>query len=71
MALLLSRMTDVYDFVINQLTDIITMIVNNPLVFVPVLLAILGGVVMYVIGLVRKLGIRGVSSGGRKRRGRR
>ena len=69
MATLLSRMTDVYDFVISLLTDVISMIVANPLVFLPVLMALFGGIVMYVIGLVRRLGIKGISSaGGRRRR---
>ena len=71
MATLLSRMTDVYDFVISLLTDVITMIVANPLVFLPVLMALFGGIVMYVIGLVRRLGIRGISSSGGRRRRRR
>ena len=71
MATLLNRMTDVYDYVISLLTDIISMIVANPLVFLPVLMALFGGIVMFVIGLVRKLGIRGISSAGGRGRGRR
>ena len=71
MATLLSRMTDVYDYVISLLTNIISMIVANPLVFLPVLMALFGGIVMFVIGLVRKLGIRGISSSGGRGRGRR
>ena len=71
MASLLTNMTAFYTFVIGQLTDIIAMIIANPLVYTPVLIALLGGIVMFVIGLVRRLGVRGVSSGGGKRRGRR
>jgi len=71
MVTLLSRMTDVYDFVISLLTDVISMIVANPLVFLPVLIAIFGGIVMYVISLIRRLGIKGISSSGGRRRGRR
>lgn len=71
MADLLSRMTDVYNVVIAQLTNIISMIVANPLVFLPVLMAIFAGIVMFAIGLVKRLGIRGVSSSGGRRRGRR
>ena len=71
MPTLLSRMTDVYDYVISLLTNIISMIVANPLVFLPVLMALFGGIVMFVIGLVRKLGIRGISSSGGRGRGRR
>jgi len=72
MSALLANMTLFYNFVIGQLTDIIDMILANPLVFAPVLFAILAGIVMFVIGVVKKLGIRGVSSSGKKKgRGRR
>ena len=72
MAALLTNMTAFYEFVIAQLTNIINMILSNSLVYAPVLIALLGGIVLYVIGLVRKLGIKGISSGGRGRgRGRR
>ena len=65
---LLGNMTLFYQFVINQLTDIIDMILGNPLVFAPVLFAIFAGIVMFVIGIVKRLGVRGVSSSGRRRR---
>jgi len=68
---LLAQLTIFYDYMITLFTNIIDMVVGNPLVFTPVLLAMLGGVVMFVMGLIRKLGVRGVSSGGRRRRGRR
>jgi len=72
MAALLTNMTAFYEFVIAQLTNIINMILSNSLVYAPVLIALLGGIVLYVIDLVRKLGIKGISSGGRGRgRGRR
>ena len=71
MTALLAQMSLFYTFVINQLTDIINMIIGNPLVYTPVLIALLGGIVLFVIGLVRRLGVRGVSSGGRRGRGRR
>lgn len=71
MAALLLNMTAFYQFVIAQLTDIINMIIGNPLVYTPVLIALLGGIVMFVIGLVRRLGVRGISSSGKRRRGRR
>jgi len=71
MTALLTNMTAFYEFVIGQLTDIINMIVGNVIVYTPVLIALLGGIVMYVIGLVRRLGVRGISSsGGRGRRRR-
>ena len=72
MTALLANMTVFFNFAINQLTDIIDMIIGNTLVYTPVLIALLGGIVMYAISMVRRLGVRGISSaGGRRRRGRR
>lgn len=66
----LGAMTTVYDLIIGMFTNVITTITNNPLIFVPVLIALLGGIVMFAIGVIRRLGVRGISSSG-KRRGRR
>lgn len=66
----LGAMTTVYDLIIGMFANIITTITNNPLIFVPVLIALLGGIVMFAIGVIRRLGVRGISSSGR-RRGRR
>lgn len=66
----LGAMTTVYNLIIGMFTNVITTITNNPLIFVPVLIALLGGIVMFAIGVIRRLGVRGISSSGR-RRGRR
>lgn len=66
----LSAMTTVYDLIIGMFANVITTITSNPLIFVPVLIALLGGIVMFAIGVIRRLGVRGISSSGR-RRGRR
>ena len=66
----LSSMTTVYDLIIGMFANVITTITSNPLIFVPVLIALLGGIVMFAIGVIRRLGVRGISSSGR-RRGRR
>ena len=66
----LGAMTTVYDVIIGMFSNVITTITGNPLIFVPVLIALLGGIVMFAIGVIRKLGVRGISSSGR-RRGRR
>lgn len=50
--------------------DVASTIMNNPLLFVPVLLSLGGGLIFFAISVVRRLGIRGVSSGGRRRRRR-
>lgn len=69
-ASVLSSMTTVYDLIIGMFANVITTITSNPLIFVPVLIALLGGIVMFAIGVIRRLGVRGISSSGR-RRGRR
>lgn len=66
----LGEMTTVYNLIIGMFANVITTITNNPLIFVPVLIALLGGIVMFAIGVIRRLGVRGISSSGR-RRGRR
>lgn len=67
----LSAMTTVYDLIIGMFANVITTITSNPLIFVPVLIALLGGIVMFAIGVIRRLGVRGISSSGRRRSRRR
>lgn len=63
-----SAMTSVYDTLLAMFTSLVTTITGNPLLFVPVLIALLGGLVAFAIGVIRRLGVRGVSSTGRRRR---
>lgn len=67
----LGAMTTVYDLIIGMFANVITTITSNPMIFVPVLIALLGGIVMFAIGVIRRLGVRGISSSGRSRRRRR
>lgn len=67
----LGAMTTVYDLIIGMFANVISTITNNPLIFVPVLIALLGGIVMFAIGVIRRLGVRGISSSGKRRRRRR
>lgn len=67
----LAAMTTVYDLIIGMFANVITTITSNPLIFVPVLIALLGGIVMFAIGVIRRLGVRGISSSGRRRSRRR
>ena len=67
----LSAMTTVDDLIIGMFANVITTITSNPLIFVPVLIALLGGIVMFAIGVIRRLGVRGISSSGRRRSRRR
>lgn len=65
----LTALTSVYGLVVGMFSNVINTITGNPLLYVPVLFALLGGVIMFAIGVIRKLGVRGVSSGGKRRRG--
>ena len=67
----LGAMTTVYDLIIGMFANVITTITSNPLIFVPVLIALLGGIVMFAIGVIRRLVVRGISSSGRRRSRRR
>lgn len=66
-----SGMQEVFTLLLTMFGNVIDTITGTPLLYVPVLLAILGTLVMFAIGVVRRLGIKGVSSGGGRRRGRR
>lgn len=63
-----AAMTVVYEAILSMFGSMVTTITGNPLLFVPVLFALLGGLVLFSIKVIRKLGIRGISSGGRRRR---
>lgn len=69
MTAVLGAMSDVYGVVIGMFSNVITTITGNPLLFVPVLLGILGTLVLFAIGFIRKMGVRGISSSGGRRRG--
>lgn len=64
----LASMTIVYDTILTMFASIVTTITGNPLLFVPVLFALFGGVAMFALGIVKRLGVRGVSSTGHRRR---
>lgn len=65
----LTAMTTVLTSFYSMFSNIITTITSNALLYVPVLFALLSALIMGAIGLVRRLGVRGVSSaGGRRRR---
>lgn len=64
-----AAMTIVYEAILSMFGSMVTTITGNPLLFVPVVFALLGGLVLFAIRVIRKLGIRGISSGGRRRRG--
>lgn len=58
----LTALGTVYDVLVGLFQNVITTITGNPLLYVPVLIALLGGLVMFAVKVIRKLGVRGVSS---------
>ena len=63
---IVALLTQVYNVVIGIFTDVLTTITGTPLLFLPVILAIFGGLVMFAIKKVRSMGVR--AGGGRRRR---
>ncbi len=61
-ASVLDAMQVVYGVLVGLFTNVITTITGNPLLYVPVLIALMGGLVMFAVKVIRKLGVRGVSS---------
>lgn len=58
----LTALGSVYNVLVGLFSNVISTITGNPLLYVPVLIALLGGLVMFAIKVIRKLGVRGVSS---------
>lgn len=58
----LDALSVVYEVLVGLFQHVITTITGNPLLYVPVLIALLGGLVMFAVKVIRKLGVRGVSS---------
>lgn len=65
-------LTEIMGVIWGVFADCASTIMDNPLLFVPVLIALAATVIMFAIGVVRRLGVKGVSSAGgrRRRRGR-
>lgn len=58
----LGALSSVYNVLVGLFTNVITTLTSNPLLFVPILIALLGSLVFFAIKVIRKLGVRGVSS---------
>ena len=64
-------LTEIMGAIWGVFGDCASTIMDNALLFVPVLIALSASVIMFAIGVVRRLGIKGVSSSGGRRRRRR
>lgn len=58
----IDALQSVYQVLVGLFTNVITTIVSNPILYVPVLIALLGGLVFFSVKVIRRLGVRGVSS---------
>lgn len=68
MATLIESMTSLYGYILTIFETVFTTITGNPVLYLPVLLAFASVVIMWTIGFVRRLGVRGVGGGRRRRR---
>lgn len=64
----LTAMTTVLQSFYSMFSNVISTITGNALLYVPVLLALLFALITGAISVARRLGVRGVSGGGRRRR---
>ena len=58
----LGALTSVYNVLVGLFTNVISTITGNLLLAVPVYIALLGSLVFFAIKVIRRLGIRGVST---------
>lgn len=66
-----TTLTEIMGAIWGVFGDCAETIMDNALLYVPVLIALGAGLIFFAIGVVRRLGIRGVSSSGGRRRRRR
>ena len=62
-----TALTTVFTLLMDQFTTVVSTITKNPLLYVPVLCALGGGIILAGVKLVRKLGVKGVGSRRRRR----
>lgn len=63
-------LTTVMGTIWSSFGEVASIVVENKLLLVPVLLAFAGSIVLFAITIFRKLGVRGLASSGRRRRRR-
>lgn len=63
-----SSLKTVFELVMEQFSTTVTTITSNPLLFVPVLCGFGGGLILIGVKVMRRFGVKGMSSGKRRRR---
>lgn len=59
---------EVYTLVLTFFGNVVTTITSNPLLYVPILISLAGGLMMFAVGVIRRMGLKGVGAGRRRRR---
>ena len=68
MEAIFSGLTQVFNLLMDQFSNTITTITSNDLLFVPILISFAGGLILAGVRICRKLGVRGLGGGKRRRR---
>lgn len=68
LANIFESVTEVLSMVWTTFGNVISTITGNPLIFAPVLLGLGVSVIMGVIRMVKKMGVKGMGAGRRRRR---
>ena len=65
---ILSAMNAIFQYILGLFGDVFSTIIGNPILYLPVLMALVGSAIFFVISLVRRFGVRGAGGGRRRRR---
>lgn len=68
MEAIFSGLTKVFNLLMDQFANTISTITSNDLLFVPILISFAGGLILAGVRICRKLGVRGLGGGRRRRR---
>lgn len=71
MDVVFSNVSDIFGLIMLSVNSFLTFIQSNPVLWASVVFALVGGVILFAIGVIRKFGVRGLASSGRRRRRRR
>lgn len=61
-------LTTVFSLLMDQFANTINTITGNNLLFVPILIGFAGGIILAGVKICRRLGVRGIGGGRRRRR---
>ncbi len=70
MANFISNISFFFTYLLNSVTYVLNFITSNPVLSYSVYAALFGGVFVFAISVIRKFGVRGLASSGRRRRRR-